>query len=144
VPPVADQVTAVLLEPVTVALNCFVPPGVSEADVGLIEIATAVGTVTVTAADADFVGSAALFAVTVYVPAVLGAVYRPEVDTLPPVAAQVTAVLLEPLTVAVNCLVPPVVSEAEVGLTDTETGAITVIVAEADLVGSAALVAVTL
>ena len=34
---------------------------------------------------------------------------------LPPVAAQVTVVLLEPFTVAMNCWVPPVGSEAEVG-----------------------------
>ena len=33
----------------------------------------------------------------------------------PPVADQRTAVLLEPLTLAVNCSVPPLVSETEVG-----------------------------
>ena len=53
--------------------------------------------------------------------------------------------MLEPVTVAVNCCVPPVSSEAEVGKMDTETtgGALTVIVAEADLVVSATLAAVT-
>ncbi len=72
----------------------------------------------------------------------LGAVKRPEVLMVPPVALQVTAVLLVPVTVAVNCWVPPVLSEAEVGaiLTATE---VTVMVEEADLVGSATLVAVT-
>ena len=61
-------------------------------------------------------------------------------------ADQVTAVLLLPLTAAVNCCVPLVCSEAEVGeiVTDTTGAALTVTVAEADLVVSAALVAVTL
>jgi len=71
VPPVADQVTAVLLLPVTVAVNCCVPPVRSEAEVGLTLTATRV---TVIVADADFVLSATLVAVTVNVPAVLGAV----------------------------------------------------------------------
>ena len=100
VPPVADQVTAVLLVPVTVAVNCCVPPVSSEADVGLIPTETSA---TFMVAEADFVGSAALVAVTVNVPTVLGAVYSPLVETAPPVADQVTAVLLVPLTVAVNC-----------------------------------------
>ena len=64
-------------------------------------------------------------------------------ETLPAVADQVTAVLLLPLTVAVNCCVPLVNSEAEAGEIDTATGALTVTVAEADLVVSAALVAFT-
>ncbi len=62
---------------------------------------------------------------------------------LPAVAAQVTAVVLEPLPLAVNCCVPPVSSEAEAGEIVTATGALTVTVAEADLVVSAALVEVT-
>jgi hypothetical protein len=77
------------------------------------------------------------------VPAAVGAVYRPEVDTVPPVADHVTDVLLEPVTVAVNCCVALVSSEAEVGLIETETGTATVTVAEADLVASVTLVAVT-
>ena len=64
-------------------------------------------------------------------------------ETLPAVADQVTAVLLVPVTVAENCCVPPVGSEADVGDTEITTGAATVTVAEADLVVSAALVAVT-
>jgi len=66
-------------------------------------------------------------------------------ETLPPVADQVTAVLLEPVTVAVNCCVPLVSMEAEVGeiVTDTTGAAPTVTAAEADLVLSAMLVAVT-
>ena len=70
-PPVADHVTAVLLVPVTVAVNCCVPPVKREAEVGLILTETKD---TVTVADADLVVSAALVAVTVNVPAVAGAV----------------------------------------------------------------------
>jgi len=70
-PPVADQVTAVLLLPVTVAVNCCVAPVISEAVVGEMVTATAV---TVTVAEADLVVSATLVAVTVKVPAVPGAV----------------------------------------------------------------------
>jgi hypothetical protein len=71
-PPVADHVTAVLVEPVTVAVNCCVPFVRIDAEVG--EIVTATGALTVTVADADLVVSAALVAFTVYVPAVAGAV----------------------------------------------------------------------
>ena len=54
--------------------------------------------------------------------------------------------MLEPVTVAVNCCVPLVSMEAEVGeiVTDTTGAALTVTVADADLVVSATLVAVTL
>jgi hypothetical protein len=71
-------------------------------------------------------------------------VYRPEV-IVPPVADQVTAVLLLPLTLAVNCCVPPVGSDADPGVMETATtgAALTVTLADADLVVSAALVAVT-
>ncbi len=64
---------------------------------------------------------------------------------LPPVAVQVTPVLLALLTVAVNCWVPPVSSEAETGdrLTDTTALVVTLIAADAETVASAALVAVT-
>ena len=72
----------------------------------------------------------------------VGAVYRPE-EMLPPVADQVTAVLLEPATVALNCCVPPVRIEDEVGEIVIETGTLTVTAAEADLLVSAILVAVT-
>jgi len=64
-PPVADQVTAVLLLPLTLAVNCCVPPVVSDADPGEIETATTGAALTVTLADADLVVSAALVAVTV-------------------------------------------------------------------------------
>ena len=144
VPPLADQVTEVLLDPVTVAVNCWMPPVESEAEVGEMLTETTGGAVTATDAEADFVWSAVLVAVTVYVPAVLGAVYRPVEETVPPLADQVTAVLLEPVMVAVNCRVPPVESEAEVGEMLTETiGAVTVIDAEADFGLTLTVVAVT-
>ncbi len=108
--------------PVTVALNCCVPLVVKEADVGETDTATVAGAVTVTVADADLVVSATLVAFTVYVPPVLGAVYKPLEEIVPPVAVQVTAVFVVPVTVAVNCCVPPVLSEATVGETVTATG----------------------
>ena len=54
--------------------------------------------------------------------------------------------MLLPLTVAENCCVPPVRIEDEVGeiVIETTGAALTVTVAEADLVVSAALVTVTL
>ena len=76
----------------------------------------------------------------------MGAVYRPEVVIVPPVADQVTPVFDVPVTLAVNCCVAAVCSDAVVGLIVTETGgggAVTVTVAEEDLVVSATLVAVT-
>jgi hypothetical protein len=60
--PSTDHVTFGFVEPVTVAVNCFVVFAVTDAVVGLILTAT---TVTVTAALADWVGSALLVAVTV-------------------------------------------------------------------------------
>jgi len=62
-PAVADHVTAVLLLPVTLALNCWVPPLNIEADTG--EMVTATTGFTLTVADADFVVSATLVALTV-------------------------------------------------------------------------------
>jgi hypothetical protein len=74
----------------------------------------------------------------------VGAVYIPLEETLPPVADQVTEALLLPVTVAVNCWVPPVCIAAAVGeMVTATTGALTVTVAEADFVVSAALVAFT-
>jgi hypothetical protein len=136
----------------TTALNCKLPLAETLALLGF--------TVTlmmemVTVAVADFEVSATLVAVTVTVlgeGATDGAVYRPLAETVPqvapaqpaPVTAHVTLVLDVPVTVAVNCCVPPASTDAVVGLTVMETTAMTVTVAEADFVGSAALVAVTL
>ena len=63
-PPVALQVTAVLLEPVTVATKVCVAPGARVAAVGVSDTATTGGAVTVTAADALFAVSARLVATT--------------------------------------------------------------------------------
>jgi hypothetical protein len=71
-------------------------------------------------------------------------VYKPELDTVPPVAVHVTDVFDVPVTAAVNCCVADVCKDAEVGLSETLTeGAVTVTVALADLVVSATLVAFT-
>ncbi len=74
-----------------------------------------------------------------------GAVYRPLLLIVPPVAVQVTPVLAVPETVAVNCCVAPVDRAAMPGETPMATEGVvdTVTMAEADLVGSATLVAVT-
>ena len=81
---------------------------------------------TVTAAAADFVGSATLVAVTSIVVVLVtdGAVKRPALDTVPALAVQLTAVLLVPVTVSVNCMVPPELTVAPVGemVTDTDCG----------------------
>jgi hypothetical protein len=84
-----------------VAANGTVPPVTEDADVG--EMLTAVTdglggmgdggagvAVTVTPADADFVGSALLVAVTIAVPALPGAVKTPEAVILPDDAFQAT------------------------------------------------------
>jgi len=136
-----------LVLPVTVAVNCWVPPVSTEAEVGLMLTATTGGgALTVTVAEADFVLSATLVARTLKVPAVAGAVYRPAGEIVPPVADHVTAVLVVPVIVAVNCWVPPVCNDAEVGLrlmVTTGGGAVTITVAADDLLGSATLVAMT-
>jgi hypothetical protein len=83
--------------------------------------------------------------------ALAGAVYKPVADTVPqlapeqpgPATLQVTPVIEVPVTVAVNCAVPPIGTCAEVGDTLTTIGATSVTVAMLDLVGSALEVAVT-
>ena len=61
---------------------------------------------------------------------------------MPPLAIQLTLVLVDPVTVAVNCCVAAVCNDADVGDTEITSGAETVTTAEADLVVSATLVAV--
>lgn len=103
------------------------------------------GAVTVTAAVALLVVSATLVALTWYVPAVEGAVYKPDEAMEPPPASitvQVTAVLLAPVTVAVKVVLPPVNTVVDAGSMDMPAG-VTVTAAVAFLVGSATLVAVT-
>jgi hypothetical protein len=58
------------------------------------------------------------------VPAVLGAVYEPDEEIVPPVAVQITDVLLVPVTVAENCCVDPVWRVIVVGEIESATVAI--------------------
>jgi hypothetical protein len=109
-------VTAVLLELLTVAVNCWLWLALRLTDAGLTPTETAVVGTRVTVAFADMV-LAFEVAVTVTVCCVvqvLGAVYMPaaEIDPIEGLTDQVTAVLLELLaaaillelpTVAVNC-----------------------------------------
>jgi hypothetical protein len=96
---------------------------------------------------ADLTGSATLWAVTVTVCGVRtldGAVYTP-VDEIVPAGGltdHVTAALLCPKTVAVNCCVAEGAKRATGGLRDTVTAWGSVITAVAFFEGSATLVAV--
>ena len=99
------HVTATLLLPETVALNCCVCAACNVTGPGASDTAT--GT-RLTVAMVDFVVSAALVAVTVIVCAELitaGAVYVPLLVILPTkgLMVQVTFVLIVPVKVAVNC-----------------------------------------
>ena len=106
------HVTDVFALPVTCAENCREADGATLAEVG--EIVTVTTGTTVTVALADFVVSACDVAVTEKkggFGGTAGAVNNPEEFTVPqvlpaqpvPVIVHVTAVLLEPVTVAVNC-----------------------------------------
>jgi hypothetical protein len=64
-------------------------------------------------------GVACVVTVTVYVPDVAGAVYKPPFVIAPPVVDQVTAVFVVPPTVALNCCVPPCIKDAVSGATAT-------------------------
>jgi hypothetical protein len=114
--------------------------------VGVTVIEFTVGTRTVTIADADFVVSATLVAVTVAIPAVAPAVNRPAFVIVPEDADHVTALFVTfPFTVALSCIVPLVRIDPVAGVTLTEftIGAATVTVAVPAFVVSATLVAVT-
>jgi hypothetical protein len=100
-----------------------VPPVRVEAGDGEIvtEVTTRVEPVTVTAADADFVESALLIAVTVSEPALTGAVYRPAALTVPRAAFQVTLwSVAVPCTEAENWAAAPVDTVEEAGEIVTE------------------------
>lgn len=152
-PRFAIQVTALLLVvPCTLAENCKVPSVATEGETGVMFTAltaAAEAALIVTLPDPDLEPSATLVAVTVAVPEVAGAVYSPVELIVPADAFQLTDLFdALPCTVAVNCAVPPVVTEELAGVTETEVTpvaapVVTVIVAEADLVASATLVAVT-
>jgi hypothetical protein len=86
------------------------------------------------------------FTVTVWeLPIEAGAVYRPAEEIVPTagLSDHVTALLEVPPTVAVYCWVWATARVAESGVNEMLTGGLSVTVALADLVGSAALVAVT-
>jgi hypothetical protein len=105
VPALADHVTAVLLVPCTAAANCCVLPEPTVTMAG--ETATLIvgDALTVITALAFLVVSAMLVAVTVTLVLLVtfGAVKRPLLEMLPPVADQETAVLVVPETWVVNC-----------------------------------------
>jgi hypothetical protein len=102
------HVTAVFVTPVSVAENCLVSPAFAVTLVGVIEIDCAFN---VTVADACSVFTAVLMAVMVADVAeliVAGAVYKPELESVPgPERLQVTELLDTPASVAENCVVPP-------------------------------------
>ena len=151
--PVNENVTAVLVDPVTTVANCSVPPVDTVALVGLMAIVTG-GAAIVTVAVEDLPGSATLVAVTVTVAGegtVAGAVYNPVALMVPqaapvqpaPETEKLTEVLVAPVTVGVNCCVPPVRTEAVDGLSVMATPLTIVTPAVADFVVSATLVART-
>jgi hypothetical protein len=143
VPAVAVHVTALLVVPVTVAVNCCVVPAFTVGAEGEMVTET-MGTATVMFAVADLAVSCTLVAVTVAEPMVWPAVNRPVCVIVPLVALHVTALLEALATVAVNCWVAPGATLAVVGDTVTvSTGTAMVTAAVADLVLSCWLVAVT-
>ena len=115
VTPSTDQVIVGFAWPLTVAVNCWVAPVIITALVG--EMATPAA-VTVTVALALLVVSAALVAVTVWVPACVGAVYSPVASMVPSLefppeilsTDQFTLVSLVPATAALNCCCAPAAS----------------------------------
>jgi len=120
-----DQMTAVLVLFVTIAVNCCVWPSVRAIEVGEILIATAAGACSVMLAVPVTVESKTLVAVTVtfwLVAMETGAAYRPLFASMPPACGlmlHVTPVTLIPVTVAENCCVCPPVSVTLDGLTRT-------------------------
>jgi hypothetical protein len=127
-PALVVQVTAVFAEFKTAAANCCVADGAIVTPDGETVTVTAGGggvcTVTVAVPLED--GAAALVARTVTVAGLgtaAGAVYNPVEEMDPAVAVHVTAVLLEPETVALNCRVALAETIAVAGATVTVTGA---------------------
>ena len=125
--PVMLQVTvwAGLFFPVTLALNCCVPPLTTLAVVGdMVTDSTVVNSVTVTVVLADFVLSSAEVAVTVNCVAVSpsATVNSPAslmaVPLIPPVTDHATFCdgLFSPVTVALNCCVLPFTTVTSAGL----------------------------
>jgi hypothetical protein len=143
------QVTAVLLDPDTAAVNCWVPDGTNVTEDGLTTSVTACRRVKT--ALALLVESATLVAVIVtvcVVGAVLGAIkvaVVPELAKLPRdgFTVQVTPVVDVPVTVAVSDWVCEGSSVAVSVVSETETGDTRAIVAEPKMAGFATLAAVT-
>lgn len=146
------QRTAVFAVLTTVAVNCCVFPAATCAVWGNRVIPT--GRTTVTVAVADFVGSAADVAVTITCAGLgtsAGAIYRPLDEIVPqlipeqplPLTFQVTLVLDDPPTVALNCCVLPVTTFALPGETLMISEFRIVTIEVVDFVGSATEVAVT-
>ena len=156
--PCTVQVTAVFEVPMTDAVNCWVAPVRTELLAGL-TVTTTTGSM-VTSADAVLLGSAMLVATTLMLAgegATSGAEYTAVVELVEsvpqeeplqpaPVKLHATAVFVVPVTVAVKESVLAVGTEALAGLmlSKMAAAATTVTLAEADLVGSATLVTVTL
>jgi hypothetical protein len=155
--PATLHVTPVVELPTTDACNCSVPPAATEELLGV--TTTTMPDIIVMTADADLLGSATLVTTTFTVAgegATIGALYTAETELLAsvpqddplqpaPFKLHTTFVFVVPATVAVNELSPAAGTEALVGLMPSRmaTAVTTVTFAEADLVGSATLVAVT-
>ncbi len=93
------------------------------------------GAVTVTVAEADFVVSATEVATTVTIveAVTVGALKSPVLEIVPAEADQVTEVFVLPVTVAVNCWVPPEGTVAEVGERETAITLLTVTTTAAEV-----------
>jgi len=78
--------------------------------------------------------------VAVVVVATLGAVYSPVVEIVPDVAFHVTAVLIVPETVSLNCCVPAEATVADVGETEIDTVPLPVLANPVIALKSAALI----
>jgi hypothetical protein len=132
--PVICHVTPVMVVPLTLATNCCRRPTDTVACAGDTVTATSEVEPRITEALAEAVRSASDVAVTVTtfdVGVVAGAVYNPLLliwpQVLPlqeaPVKLQTTTLLVVPLTVAVNCALPPACTCTTLGLSETETDA---------------------
>jgi hypothetical protein len=139
-----DQVTAVLAEPVTVAVICCVPPatvlntvGVTASVIGVIvtaDVACSEGLLTLRAVTTTFCG----------VETEPGALYMPVLSMVPMegLTDHVTALFAAPVTVAVNCCEAAASTDMVDGDKVSETGLI-VMVDVAVSAGFAVLCAVT-
>ena len=153
--PARDQTTAVLVVPVTAAVNCCCWLGSNCTLVGVTPTFT--GRAIVTLAVANFVGSACEYAVTVIVGGEgtwAGVVYSPVSEIVPqlyptqpaPLTFHLTWEFWVPFTVAVNCcwVLGASVTVAGDSVTEMGGGGTIVTVAAADAAGFASELAMTL